>query len=84
VRRAWILAAVLLAAAAARAETLTLTLSDAIDRALAEGTAGKIAALSVDESRLEAARGSVREAVTGLDGARHGAAAAGPPRERET
>jgi outer membrane protein TolC len=59
VRRAWILAAVLLAAAAARAETLTLTLSDAIDRALAEGTAGKIAALSVDESRLEAARAAI-------------------------
>ena len=49
-------AVLLLAASAARAGTLTLTLSDAIDRALSESTASKIAALGVDEARVAAER----------------------------
>ncbi|HET9793904.1 MAG TPA: TolC family protein [Thermoanaerobaculia bacterium] len=55
-KRAALLVAALLAAAAARGETLTLTLSDAIDRALAESTASKIASLGIDEARAAAAR----------------------------
>jgi outer membrane protein TolC len=54
VKRTAIFAVLVLAASAARAETLTLTLSDAIDRALSESTASKIAALGVDEARVAA------------------------------
>jgi outer membrane protein TolC len=56
VRRVALVLAALLAGAAAGADTLTLTLSGAIDRALAEGTASKIAALGVEEARIAAAR----------------------------
>ena len=37
-------------------ETLTLTLSDAVDRALSDGTAAKLAALQIDQTRNGAAR----------------------------
>ena len=55
-KRAAGLAAVFLAASAARADTLTLTLPDAVGRALSESTASKIASLGIDEARAAAAR----------------------------
>lgn len=47
--------AAFLAAASARGETVTVTLAQAVDRALSDGTADKLAALSVDEARTNAA-----------------------------
>ena len=55
-RRAALALAALLASAALRADTLTLTLSEAIDRALADSTASKIASIGVDEARVAADR----------------------------
>jgi outer membrane protein TolC len=48
-------AAVLALASGLSGETLTLTLSDAVDRALSDGTAAKLAALQIDQSRNAAA-----------------------------
>ena len=55
-RRAPLFAAFLAVASLGCAETLTLTLPDAMDRALSEGTAARIASLSVEEARLGAER----------------------------
>ncbi|HWC64752.1 MAG TPA: TolC family protein, partial [Thermoanaerobaculia bacterium] len=55
-RRAPLFAAFLAVASLGCAETLTLTLPNAMDRALSEGTAARIASLSVEEARLGAER----------------------------
>lgn len=49
-------AAALLLAAGLSGETLTLTLSDAVDRALSDGTAAKLAALQIEQSAALADR----------------------------
>jgi len=56
VKRAALVFALLAAAGAARGETVTLSLSDAIDRALAESTASKLASLGIDEAQIAADR----------------------------
>lgn len=54
--RAVVAAAALALAAGVSGETLTLTLPDAVDRALSDGTTAKLATLQIEQSRNGAAR----------------------------